>query len=247
MAKSSGVAGGFYLGGYDLSGDVGSIDNIGGPRGTLDVTGIGQSAMDRLLLPGTGTISFKSFFNDAALAQHVILRSLPTTDTQVVYAKGQSIGDACAMMVAKQINYDASRNQDGSLEFSIEAQSTGGVPLEWGVMLSAADDTHSSASSSSSLDNGASTSAGAAAYLQILDINSGAPTVKIEDSANDSSWSDLITFSAVSDGAEPTFERKTVAGTVNRYLRVTTTGTLSNCKFIVGIRRGEAVADVAYA
>jgi len=247
MAKLSGVAGGFYVGGYDLSGDVGSIDNIGGPRGTLDVTGIGQSAMDRLLLPGSGTMTFKSFFNDAALSSHVILGALPTTDTQVVYARGQAIGDACAMMIAKQINYDWSRNQDGSLELTVEAQSTGGVALEWGVMLSAADDTHSSASSSSSLDNGASTSAGAAAYLQILDINSGAPTVKIEDSTNDSSFSDLITFSAVSDGAEPSIERKTVAGTVNRYVRVTTTGTLSNCKFIVGFRRGEATDDVAYS
>lgn len=246
MAKSSGIAGGFYVGGYDLSGDVGSIDNVGGPRGTMDVTGIGQSGMDRLLLPGNGVISFKSFFNDAALAEHVILKSLPTTDTHVVYAKGQAIGDACAMLVAKQINYDPTRNQDGSLEFAIEATSTGGVALEWGVMLSAADDTHASAGSSDSLDNGASSSAGAAAYLQILDINSGAPTVKIEDSTNDSSWSDLITFTAVSDGAEPTFERKTVSGTVNRYLRVTTTGTLSNCKFIVGIRRGESTDDVAY-
>ena len=247
MAKSSGVAGGFYVGGYDLSGDVGSVENAGSPRGTLDVTAISQSGMDRLLMPSTGEISFRSFFNDAALAEHIILKTLPTTDTQVVYAKGQAIGDSCAMLVAKQLNYDASRNADGSLEFAITASSTSGVPLEWGVMLSAADDTHGSAGSSSSLDSGASSSAGAAAYLQVIDINSGTPTFKIEDSTNDSSWSDLVSFSAVANGNEPAFQRVTVSGTVNRYLRVTSTGTFSNAKFIIGIRRGESTDDVAYA
>ena len=247
MAKSSGVAGGFYVGGYDLSGDVGAVDNLSSPRATQDVTGIGQSAMDRLLMPGSGEIAFKSFFNDAALQEHVILGALPTTDTQVVYAKGQAIGDVCAMLVAKQIDYNPSRNSDGSLEFTITASSTSGVPLEWGVMLSAADDTHGSAGSSSSLDSGASSSAGAAAYLQVIDINSGTPTFKIEDSTNDSSWSDLVSFSAVANGNEPAFERKTVSGTVNRYLRVTSTGTFSNAKFIIGIRRGESTDDVAYA
>jgi len=247
MAKSSGIAGGFYVGGYDLSGDVGSLENASSPRGTQDVTGIGQSGMDRLLMLGTGEIGFRSFFNDAALAEHIILKTLPTTDTQVVYAKGQAIGDACAMLVAKQINYDPSRNADGSLEFAVTASSTSGVPLEWGLMLSAADDTHSSAGSSSSLDNGASTSSGAAGYLQIIDINSGTPTVKITDSTDDSSFSDLIAFTAVANGNEPAFERKTVSGTVNRYVKITTTGTFSNCKFIVGFRRGESTDDVAYS
>jgi hypothetical protein len=247
MAKSSGVGGGFYVGGYDLSGDVGSLENAGSPRATQDVTGIGQSAMDRLLMLGTGEIGFKSFFNDAALQEHVILSALPTTDTQVVYAKGQAIGDVCAMLVAKQINYDASRNADGSLEFAITASSTSGLPLEWGVMLSAADDTHGSAGSSGSLDGSASSSAGAVGYLQIIDINTGTPTFKIEDSANNSDWAALITFAAVANGAEPSFERKTVSGTVNRYLRVTSTGTFNNAKFIIGIRRGESTDDVAYA
>ena len=52
---------------------------------------------------------------------------------------------------------------------------------------------------------------------------------------------------AVANGAEPASERKTVSGTVNRYLRLTTTGTFVNCIFAVAIRRGEAVDDEAYA
>ena len=244
MAKSSGVAGGFYVGGYDLSGDVSSVDSISNSRSTIDVTALNQSAMDRLLGKGTGEISFSTFFNDAALAEHAILSSLPLTDTQVVYAKGGAIGDACAMMDAKQLNYDPSFNADGSVGISVQTVSTNAFPIEWGVMLSAADDTHASAGSSASLDHGASTSAGAAGYLQIT---SGTPTVLIQDSANNSDWATLIAFTAVANTAEPAFERKELAGTVNRYLRITTTGTFSNCKFIVGIRRGLAVDDIAYA
>ena len=246
MAKSSGVAGGFYVGGYDLSGDVGAVENAGSPRATQDVTGIGQSAMDRLLMPSSGEIAFKSFFNDAALQEHVILGALPTTDTHVMYAKGQAADDVCAMLVAKQINYDASRNADGSLEFAITASSTSGVPLEWGVLLTAGLITHSSAVSNSDKDDGASSSNGLSAYIQMVDISSGTPTVKIEDSTNGSSWADLVSFAAVANGNEPSFERVTVSGTVNRYLRITSTGTFSNAKFIIGYRRGESTDDVAY-
>ena len=121
------------------------------------------------------------------------------------------------------------------------------VPMEWGVMLTAAKETFSSAGSKSSHDQGAATSNGAAAILQVFDISSGAPTIKIEDSANNSDWADLVSFSAVSDGAEPTSERVTGAGAVRRYLRVTATGTLSNAVVAVAIRIGTANDSVAYA
>ena len=247
MGKEGGVAGGFYVGGYDLSGDVGVLDRVGSPRATKDVPGISQSAYQRLLLLGHGEIAFMAFFNDATGQAHPALSALPTTTTHVLYAQGQAIGDVCAMLVALQVNYDPVRNEDRSLDFRIEAVSTAGVALEWGVMLSAADDTHSSATSSSSLDNGASSSDGAAAVLELIDISSGTPTVVVEDSANDSTFATLISFTAVADGGEPTSERKTVSGTVDRYVRVTTTGTFTNAKFAVGIRRGESTDDVAYA
>ena len=77
----------------------------------------------------------------------------------------------------------------------------------------------------------------------MTDIDSGTPTVKIEDSTNNSSWSDLIAFTGIANGNEPTAEYKTVTGTVNRYLRITTTGTFSNADFAVAIQRGTAQDD----
>jgi len=245
MAKKSGLGQSFYIGGYDLSGDVGAISSIGSPRTLLDITGINKSAIERVNGQGTGNLEFNTWFNDAALAEHVILSSLPTTDTSVVYAFGGAVGDTAALLTAKQVNYDWSRGADGSFQGTVQCQSTG-YPLEWGVMLTAADDTHSSATSSSSKDDGASTASGIAGYLQIIDIASGTPTVKIQHSSNDSSWSDLVTFSAVANGAEPAFERKEASSTVNRYLRITTTGTFTDLDFVVAYRRGESTDDLAY-
>ena len=72
-------------------------------------------------------------------------------------------------------------------------------------------------------------------------LSSGSPTVKIEDSANNSDWADLITFSTSSAASA---ERKTVTGTVNRYVRCTLTGTFSNLAFAVILVRGTAQDDV---
>jgi hypothetical protein len=243
MAKSTGLAQQFFVHGYDLSGDVSSIDTASSPREVLEVPNLAKSAMERLLGRSDGSLDFSTWFDDAAGLEHAALKGLPTTDIIVLWALGSSVSDASAAMTAKQINYDGSRGNDGSLAFSVQTRATGGIPLHWGKMLSAGKITHANASSSSSRDDSASTSAGARAWLLMTDIDSGTPTVKIEDSTDDSSWADLIAFSAIANGNEPTAEYKTVTGTVNRYLRITTTGTFSNADFAVAIQRGTAQDD----
>ena len=245
MAKSSGLGQQFFIGGRDISGDVGSIARFSTPRGTKDITGIDKSAMERIYTRSDTNLDWNCFFNDAANQEHVALSGLATTDQNILWMMGTTRGDPAAMVVAKQLNYDGSHDTEGFTEFSVNVEGSG-VAAEWGITLTAGKETHSSAGSTASIDNGASSSNGAAAMLHIVDINSGAPTVKVEHSANDSSWSDLIAFTAVSDGAEPATERKTSSGTVNRYLRITTTGTFSNAAIAVAIRRGESTDATAY-
>ena len=45
MAKQSGLGQRLYVGGFDISGDVGSIDNASTPTALLDVTGIDKLAI----------------------------------------------------------------------------------------------------------------------------------------------------------------------------------------------------------
>ena len=244
MAKQAGLGDAFYIGGYNLSGDVSSVDTVSARRATIDTPVLEKSAMVRLPGMADGEISFTSWFDDGTDLSHTALKTLATTDNEVLYCRGIAADSPAAMLVAKQINYDFTRATDKALSASIQCLSNG-TALEWGVLLQA-EATHSSATSSSSKDDSASSSAGLAAVLQIVSINSGTPTFKIMDSANNSDWADLVSFTAVANGNEPASERVSVTGTVNRYLRVTSTGTFSNAKFIIGYRRGEAEDDTAY-
>jgi hypothetical protein len=67
-----------------------------------------------------------------------------------------------------------------------------------------------------SVDNGASSAFGGVGHIHVTAFSGTSATVKIQDSANDSSWADLITFANVTGvGAE----RLLVAGQVDQYLR----------------------------
>lgn len=88
------------------------------------------------------------------------------------------------------------------------------------------------------VDQAASSSAGGAGYLQITALSGfTGVVVKIQDSPDDSVWSDLITFTNVT--AAPAAERLTVSGDVDRYVRavIDVTGTGSVTVF-VGFNRG---------
>jgi hypothetical protein len=245
MAKQTGLTDKFYIGGRDLSGDVSAVDTIATRKAVLDAPVIESAGMVRLAGHGDGEISFSSWFDDGANLGHVALSALPTTDVIVTYTRGTAADSPAAGLVAKQINYDGTKSQDKALALTTQCLGQGNG-LEWGVLLTAGLITHSSATSNSDKDDAASSSNGLAAYLQMVDINTGTPTVKIEDSPNGSDWTDLVSFSAVANGAEPAAERVTVSGNVNRYLRITSTGTFNNAKFIVAYRRGESADDTAY-
>lgn len=91
-------------------------------------------------------------------------------------------------------------------------------------------------SNSTSVDNTASSANGAVASLHVTAF-SGLTNiiVKVQHSTDNSVWNDLITFTTVT---ALTWERKTVTGTVNRYLRSlwTVSGT-GSCTFAVACAR----------
>ena len=246
MAKKSGLGQQIFVHGYDLSGDVATIDNAGSPRNLLEITAINASATERLVGLSDGNISVSSWFNDATEQEHAALSGLVTTDRIVTWAFGATRGDVAACLVAKQLNYDGSRGTDGSLSFSVDTQADG-ISLDWCNTLTTGKETHSSAGSSTSRDDGAGTTAGMVAYLEIVDCDSGTPTVQIQESSDNGSsdaWTNCMVFSSVGYASTPTAERSTMSGTVKRYLRVTTTGTFSNADFVVATRRGTAQDDV---
>lgn len=247
MAKISGLAQRFFVGGYDLSGDVGSIRRCSVTTGLFDVTGLDKTAKERIAGVSDSALEFDTFINTAAGQSHPVLSALPTTARIALYEAGTTIGAPVAAVTATQVDYKVTRPADGSILGSTDLLSAGGGGIEWGVNLVAGGaKTHASAAAEASLDNLASSASGAACFLQHFSRASGTAIYIIEHSTNNTVWATKATF-ALSGGATPGAERKTVSGTVNRYVRVSSTGTFTNARFAAGIRRGTAVDRVAYA
>ena len=249
MAKQTGLGDNFYGGGNDLTGDVASIETIGGGPEALNITDISQSGFDRAGGKRSGGISWTAWFNTAAEKTHAGRSALPTTDVQVMYFRGTTVGNAAAAVVAKQINYDPTRNADGTLQFNIDAESNA-FGLEWGTMLTAGVKTDSGAANGTGDDSGAgSTSFGLQAYLQAFDFTGTDVTVKLQESQNDGSpdsYADVTGggFTQITtDG--PKQERIATATnlTVERWIRAITitTGGFSDFDFAVMFVRNATV------
>ena len=241
MAKQSGLGDRFWLSGNDLSGDIGSLQRIGGGPAPLDLTDITQSGYDREGGLRTGALEFTSWFNpDRA---HPVLGALPRTDVIGTYGRGAAIGAPAASCRAVQVNYDGARGQDGGFSFGVSLQSDG-FGIEWGQQLTPGLRTDTTATNGASLDGLASSAFGAQFYLHLTSFTGTSVVVKIQDSADDVSFADL-TGAAFASATGATFERIATAdgATVRRYLRVVTTGTFTSASFVVNGVRNETTVS----
>lgn len=246
MAKQSGLGDACYVDGFDASGDIGSLTRISGSMSTQDVTNITQSGNARLGLLHDGGIDYSAFWNPGpeANSAHLIHRSLPYADRIVTYCRGTLAGSPAASIVGKQINYDGSRGADGSFTFGINA-SANGFGLEWGTQLTPGKLTQAAAGNGTSIDLGAvpvSFSFGWAAYLHVFAFTGTSITVKMQDSADGTTFADLAGagFVAASGlGSQRISAGQTSTATVRRYVRLVSTGTFSNAQFAVNFVRHE--------
>lgn len=253
MAKQSGLGDQLFIGGYDIGGDIQSIGSLSTPRTVLDSTGITKSAMERLAGQRDASGEFTSFFNKATGQQHLALRGLPRTDVHLMYLRGTTRGNQGLALVGKQVNYDLSRPDDGSLTFGVSVQSSL-YGADWCAQLTAGKQTDAAAGSSASVDLGAigtagSTAFGFQAYLQVFSIGSGTATVTIETSSDNGvtdPWA-ALTGGAFTNVIAQTVERIQSASdtlTVERYVRVTTSGVFTNLVFAVAINKNQAVRAI---
>lgn len=247
MAKSSGIGQRLYVAGYDISGDVGSINNAGSPLQHLDVTAIDKSAMERIIGRRDAQLSFTAFFNDATDAEHDALSGLPTADVLALWLMGVTAGDVCAAITAKQVNYDGTRGTDGSLTFAVDLVGAAGFFLEYGKVLMAKA-THSSATDETGINHGSQTTIGAVGFLQHFGAADPIPTGTIEYDIEDSSdssdgddgaWANLLAFSDVASPWAEIAQRVAVNGNVEKWTRASTNGTFTNADFAMCLRRRE--------
>jgi hypothetical protein len=243
MAKQSGLGDNFYIGGFDLSGDVGQLQRIAQPSELLDATAINKSARERIFGHKDGALEWQTFFNDAAGQQHLALRSLNrNTNLVAQYFRGTALGGPVAQMQGLQMNYDPNRGADGSLTIDLKALANG-FGLEWGQSLTAGKRTDGGATAPASGADfvDVSTAFGLAAYLQVFAFTGTSVTFTIQDSADNAAFANITGLSAFTTvSAAPAYERietDNLTRTIRRYMKVNTTGTFSNCIFAVSVIR----------
>lgn len=241
MTKQSGLGDNLYVAGYDVSGDITSIGVVGGGPAYLETTGIDKLAMERIGGKRDGRLECTSWFNPTATRAHDRLSNLPTADVIVAYFRGTTLGNPSANIVAKQVNYDGSRADDGAFTFASSFQGNG-FGVEWGRSLTAGKRTDTVATNGTAVDFGTgSTAFGLQAYLHVFAFTGTSVTVSLEESS-DNGVGDP--FAAVTGGAFTaatgiTSQRIATSNvqTVERYLRVVTAGTFSNAVFAVSVVR----------
>lgn len=244
MAKQSGLGDAFYVSGHDLSGDIGSLGNVGGGPTPLEVTSIDKSAIERIGGIRDGRMEYSPWFNPAAGRAHEVLAALPTGHVLQTYCRGTALGAPAACLIAKQLNHDGTRANDGALTFSGQGQAAAGIALEWGRLGTAGVRADTTATNGASIDDGAATEFGLSAYLHVMAFTGTSATVTLQTSSDDGggdAWADLPDGGFTTVTEAPGWQRIETAhdATVERYLRVVTTGTFTVLDFAVVICRQE--------
>lgn len=242
MTKISGLGENFYVDGFNISGDVGAIQSCRCPMSPLDVTAIDKSAFERIGGQRDGGMDWETWFNKAAGQQHLALSTLPTTDRIVTWAISTSVGSIAASMKAKQINYDMTKEQNGSLHFALSSVANG-YAMEWGSLLTPGVRTDTGAANGTALDGGASSAFGLQAYLHVFSFTGTDATIKIQESSDNGAdaYADVTGGGFTQVTAAPYTQRIATAVdlAIERYLRVATvtTGGFSSMAFAVVVVR----------
>lgn len=250
MSKQGGLGDALLYGGYDMSGDVQSLGNVGGGPALLDFTDITKSAMARQGGIRDGRLEWTSFFNPGleANAAHGLLSALPRGDVLVTYCRGTTLGAPAACLNGKQVNYDGTRGNDGSFTFAVSGQANG-YGLEWGRLLTAGMRTDTAATNGTSYDAGASADFGAQAYLHVSEFTGTDVTITIQDSADNATFTDVTGLAFTEVTAAAVTQRIATANdaTVRRYVRAVTTTTagFTSLSFAVVINKNP-IAGVTF-
>jgi len=242
MAKSSGMGMKVVVDGYDISGDFQSLGRLGGGPAVIETTGVDKSAFERIGGRRDGAIDAVTYFNTDTIAggaatdrSHLVLRSLPLTDRMVSVAHPAS-GEAWNV-IAKQGNYDPTVAADGAITIAVNALANG-YGLEPAKLLTIAGTaTQGGQGSLLGVDFGAAGAFGLQAHLQLLAFTGTSVVVKLQQSSDNGvgdAWADVTGGAFASLTARGTQRIETVRNqAVERYLRVTTTGTFTNAVFLV--------------
>ena len=239
MAKSSGLGANLYYGTYDLSNDTQQVNVLKRKIDTHDLPGIDVLAQERQAGQLDGEISWTSYMNSTNA--HAALSPRTRGDVLVSYFHRAALGVPVLSLIAQQINYDAKRDAKGMLLWDVQTLANA-YWADWGLSLTAGKRTDTAANNGTGVDFGAPPGSttythGLQTYLHVFSFTGTSATIKLQESSDNGvgdAWTDVSggSFSTVT-GAVTEMLRTGRTQTVERYLRVVTSGTFTNLVFAV--------------
>ncbi len=235
MARQHGKDVRVYLGGRDASGDLVSIE-VTAAVDTHDATtfaSAGWKQFDPGLVGWTGKL--EAFYDPASGGIGRQLETALGANTAGLGVLSIFDGAANAVGDAGVIGSEAlfkSRIQpikvNDLIKLSGDLDGNGRLGLFGHLLLP--HGTQTGSFDGASFDNGASSANGGRANLHVTSI-SGTWTFKVQDSPDDSTWADLIAFTAFTAIGAQSIE---VTGTVDRYVRIIGTEDVAGTVVAVG-------------
>ena len=198
-----------------------------------ETTTFGSS--DRSFIAGhtDGSISFEGLFDGSADAVDEIFEdALGDGPIMTVSTDGSAAGRRAVLLSAKSTGYEVSSPLTDVVSVTGDAVADGG--LDYGIWLACQAEV-SNTLTGAAQDNATSSSNGGVAHLHVTANNRDGTTVaKVQASADNSTFADLVTFTTIALSTE-TSQRVEVTGSVARYLRALVTPAGSTGSLTVSI------------
>jgi len=189
---------------------------------TAETTTFGDQDKTYITGLSDGTVLMSGFFDSSAGASDAVLSGMIAVEDNAVsiFPMGNIIARPATVANGQMTAYDISSPVGDVVALTAEVQADGG--LFYGFDLVGAEVTTTTGTTASQ-DNAASTAGGLSVNLHVhANTHDGTTIVKIQHSADDSVFVDLVTFTTIGAGAT-TGENIAISGTVNRYLRASYT------------------------
>jgi len=232
MAKKHGKETVVLVDGYDVTGQSSALD-VTNAMDTQEVTAFGDQQKSYVVGAVDGKISQKGFLTDGTAEAHDVLRQ--RIGSAVVFlAHYGTVTGAYGWGGSAELNtaYGVSGGAGAPVTFSADYNFGlyGGQPIKMMRCHAEGAGTRGAGTANETPSN-----AGARAFLHILSISSGTPTVALQHgtASTEAAFSNLASFGAVA--AAPYAAGTEVTGTVRQYLRAVVTG--GTCTYALGYRR----------
>lgn len=239
MAFSAGYHSRIWFDGLASTGFLENIDADGNVQ-AIDVTTLDKTA--KTFIPGLedSKIKMKGFYSADSLNDELTFdywldaRKRAIFPTVYYPEGGGTLGDPAYILYGQLTSYTIDSVVKDAVSIKTEFVTSRGLLVAKVLFPTALEDT--SNAGSASLDNAASSANGGSAALMVQTVSGTTPsmTVKLQHSANNSTWADVTggSFAAVTDIDGQFIE---FTGTINRYLRVVSTITGTDPEFTYNV------------